>query len=175
MLSRSRKCGINLCTTGCVYMFPRKMCTIVQEVSEKPTSTRLLQPQFVTPLSERRGWQLGRTQCLVCECHMREKTLLGGCSMNRWVTTGYLSLTRPTVTSGEKKTLHSTVRPLHVAAAVSLSADASLHQDPCDFQPPRGSAPYEGALQDHIGLKLKQHRVMQHDNHPKQTRHAASE
>ncbi len=52
--------------------------------------------------------------------------------------------------SGEKQTLHSTVRPSHVVAAASQFADTSLHQDLCDFQSPRDPAPYERALQNHI-------------------------
>lgn len=52
--------------------------------------------------------------------------------------------------SGEKQTLHSTVRPSHVAAAPSRFADAVLHRDPFDLQPPRDSAPHERILQSRI-------------------------
>ena len=47
------------------------------------------------------------------------------------------------VMSGEKQTLHSTVRTLQVGAAVSRSAEAALHHDPYDLHSSHDSALFE--------------------------------
>lgn len=73
------------------------------------------------------------------------------------VATGYLWLALSPVMSGEKQTLHSTVRPSHVAAAPSRFADAVLHRDPFDLQPPRDSAPHERACRVASGVTTQAH------------------
>lgn len=68
--------------------------------------------------------------------------------------------------SGEKQTLHSTVRPSQVSATVSQFAEAEPHQDLYDFQSLYDPALYEGIAMS--ALEFKQHTVMKQDNHSKQ-------